>query len=49
LRHGLLAKTVLVGKENPDSFNALYDLLLNRFAPVDDFELGMIEEMAASY
>src|SRR5262245_27355524 len=49
LRHGLLAKAVLVGKESPESFRALCELLAQRFAPVDDLELGMLEEMAASF
>jgi hypothetical protein len=49
LRHGLLAKCVVLGSESRESFKALFDLHVERFSPVDDVELGMIEEMAASY
>jgi hypothetical protein len=49
LRHGLLAKQILIGKESAENFQALFDILVDRFAPVDDFELGMIEELASSY
>jgi hypothetical protein len=48
-RHGLLAKQILVGNECPDNFKALCDILLQRFAPGDDFEYGLIEELAAAY
>ena len=49
MRHGLLAKQILVGKESPENFEALCQMLTARFDPVDDFEFGMIEELAASY
>jgi hypothetical protein len=49
LRHGLLAKQILIGNESAENFQALFDILVRRFAPVDDFELGMIEELASSY
>jgi hypothetical protein len=48
-RHGLLAKQVLIGNESAGNFKALCDILLQRFAPVDDFEYGLIEELASAY
>jgi hypothetical protein len=48
LRHRLLSRQILVGKEAPTAFRALFDLFLARWAPVDDVELGLIEEMAAA-
>src|SRR5882757_10383909 len=47
-RHGLLSRQVLVGKESPAAFKALFDLFIARWSPVDDVELGLIEEMAAA-
>jgi hypothetical protein len=47
-RHGLLSRQVLVGKESPAAFKALFDLFLARWAPVDDVEIGLIEEMASA-
>jgi len=49
IRHGLLSDCVVVGSESRDSFQQLLDLHLQRFAPVDEVEFGMIEEMAAAY
>ena len=49
LRHGILARQILVGKESPSSFKALYDFLVSHFSPLNDVELGYIEEMAAAY
>ena len=49
IRHGLLAKQILVGSESAEGFKTLCDLLVQRFAPVDGFEYNMIEELAASY
>ena len=49
IRHGLLSDCVVVGSESRESFQQLLDLHLQRFAPVDDVEFGMIEEMAAAY
>jgi hypothetical protein len=49
LRHGLLAKTVVLSNERPETFEALFYLLIERFSPVDDVELSAIEEMAAAH
>ena len=49
MRHGLLAKTILLSNENPERFAELFHFHTGRFGPVDDVELSMIEEMVASY
>lgn len=49
LRHGLLAKQVVVGNESPDGFRMLLDEHVERFGELDGVESGMLEEMAASY
>jgi hypothetical protein len=49
LRHGLLAKTVVLRNEDPKTFKALFYLLIERFSPVDDIEMSAIEEMAAAH
>jgi hypothetical protein len=49
LRHGFLAKQILVGTETPAAFKVVFDLFVARWAPVDDVEMGMVEEMAAAY
>jgi hypothetical protein len=49
LRHGLLAKAVLLRNENAEAFQALLDAYIDRFSPADEVELGLVEEMVASY
>jgi hypothetical protein len=49
LRHGLLAECVLLRDESPEAFQALLDQHLARLDPADGGELGMVEEMAASF
>ena len=49
IRHGLLAKTVVLSNEKAETFEALFYLLIERFSPVDDIELSAIEEMAAAH
>ena len=49
LRHGLLAKCIVLPAENEEAFHRLFQSFLDRFGPVDGFEAGLIEEMAASY
>jgi hypothetical protein len=48
-RHGLLSKTIVLANESKEGFEALLCQYLNRFGPVDDVELGIIEEMVASF
>lgn len=48
-RHGLLARQILIGDESAGNFQALLDIFLDRFHPVDDFEFNLVEELAASY
>src|SRR5579872_3559414 len=49
LRHGLTATCTVLSSESRDGFDALFQQFLDRFGPVDDFEFGMIEELASSY
>ena len=49
MRHGLLAKQILIGNESPENFKILCDIFVQRFEPVDDFEFNLVEELAASY
>jgi hypothetical protein len=49
LRHGLLAKTVVLSNEIEKLFKELFFMLVNRFNPVDDAEMSMIEDLAATY
>src|SRR5262252_1475748 len=50
LKHGLLAaQCVVLPHEPPDGFQATFADYLERFAPSDELELGMVEEMASAY
>jgi hypothetical protein len=48
LRHGLLAKCIVLSDESPEAFHTLVAEHLARFAPAGGVELGMVEEMAAA-
>jgi hypothetical protein len=48
IRHGLLANTIVLSNEDEKLFEELFYMLVRRFDPVDDVELSMIEELAAS-
>jgi hypothetical protein len=48
-RHGLLAKCVVLRNENREAFQELLDLYIERFGPIDEVELGLIEEMVSAY
>ena len=48
LRHGLLAKCVVLSGESDEGFQSLLSQHMTRFAPVDDVDRGFIDEMAAS-
>jgi hypothetical protein len=49
IRHGLLAKCVVLENESGPCFDDLVAQHTERFAPVDGVEFGMIEEMVAAY
>src|ERR1700754_126562 len=49
IRHGLLARCVVIEGEDPEAFKVMMAELEARFHPVGDVELGMLEEMAAAY
>jgi hypothetical protein len=48
-RHGLLAKTVIIGSESAANFRSLVAQHEEHFGPLDGVELGLLEEMASAY
>jgi hypothetical protein len=48
LRHGLLAKCVVLQNESNECFDDLVTQHIQRFAPADGVEFAMIEEMVAA-
>ena len=49
LRHGLLAKCVVLESESSECFDDLVTRHIEYFAPADGVEFGMVEEMAVAY
>ena len=49
LRHGLLAKCIVLKAEEREGFDALVNLHTERLQPADGIEVGFIEEMVSSY
>src|SRR6266536_1683894 len=49
IRNGLLSNVVVLRNENRDAFQALFETYTRRFGPLDDVELGLVEEMVAAY
>ena len=49
ISHGLLAKHIVMRDESPEGFEAVMTDHLTRLQPADGVELGMVEEMVASY
>jgi hypothetical protein len=49
LRHGLLARCLVLEDESSEAFQALLAQHIERLQPVDGLELGMIEEMVAAW
>ncbi|MCE5307115.1 MAG: hypothetical protein LLG20_05695 [Acidobacteriales bacterium] len=49
IRHGLLAKCVVLSNESPAGFQELHDQFVNRFGPADGVEEGLLEEMVSAY
>ncbi|MEO8371122.1 MAG: hypothetical protein ABI806_18200 [Candidatus Solibacter sp.] len=49
LRHGLLSHIIVLPNESAEMFHQLFNLTLERFSPVDEVEMSLIEEMVASY
>lgn len=48
IRHGLLAKCVVMAGESGEGFEVLLQQHLSRFAPVDGVDQGYVEEMVAA-
>lgn len=49
VRHGLLAQCVVLENESREGFDELVAQYVERLAPADGVEAGMVEEMAAAY
>src|SRR6266436_588897 len=49
VRHGLLARCVVLDNESRDCFDQVVTQYLECFRPANDVELGMIEEMIAAF
>src|SRR5215510_2766816 len=49
IRHGLLAKCVLIPGESAEAFHEVLNQFVAHFSPLDYVEFGFIEEMVASY
>ena len=49
IRHGLLARCIVMENESRAAFDALLGQHLDRLQPADGVEFGFIEEMAAAY
>jgi hypothetical protein len=49
ISHGLLARHIVMREESPEGFEAVMNDHLTRLQPADGVELGMVEEMVASY
>ena len=47
--HGLLTRTTLLQGESPEALEALFNQHVERLAPADGVEFGMVEEMTAAY
>jgi hypothetical protein len=48
LRHGLVAKTLVLSNESTERFQSLLAAYLERFSPIDDFETDLVEQMVAA-
>jgi hypothetical protein len=49
IRHGLCAECTVLENESLEGFHELLNHHVRRFAPLDDVEFGMVEEMASAY
>ena len=49
MRHGLLARHIMLDNEGREGFDALFELHLERLQPADGVEFGFVEEMVSSY
>jgi len=49
IRHGLLAKCVVLTNECRENFDILMAQHLDRYRPADDVELSVVEEMASAF
>jgi hypothetical protein len=48
IRHGLLANAIVLSNEDAPLFKELFHMLVARFGAIDDVELSLVEDLAAS-
>src|SRR5712671_5795811 len=48
LKHGLLTQTLVLVNESPTKFNELLQSYIDRFQPIDNVEMGFVNEMVAA-
>jgi hypothetical protein len=48
IRHGLLARCIVLDDESPEGFDALLADCIDRLRPVGGMELGIVEDLAAT-
>ena len=48
MRHGLLARCLVLQDESPKAFQSLLDIYVARLQPADELELDVVEEMVAA-
>jgi len=49
IRHGLLARCVVIKGESREAFQATLARYIERFQPADEVEMALVEEMAAAF
>ena len=49
IRHGLMAKCVVLDSESREGFDSMHSEFVARFAPTDNVELGLVEEMFSAF
>lgn len=48
LKHGLLAKTLVLANESQTKFDSLMQSYVDRFQPADEVEMGLVNQMVAA-
>ena len=48
LRHGLMAKTLVLANESQTKFDHLMQSYVDRFQPADEVEMGLVNQMVAA-
>ena len=48
LKHGIFSRALVLDNECPTKFNELLQSYIDRFQPIDNVEMGFVQEMVAS-